>query len=723
MPVPALNKMLEQIQGMPLGPQSFADAGAQIELLAQEELDKARAAREDIEIATLVQRFYSDAKNARATYESRWYKNIDMYLGRQFTYWDSGQRSMVERPSPDYENRMCINIIEPIVRTESAKTSSVHPRASVLPASNDETDLRAAKAAEAIWDWHYESSEYHSGTYAVANFWRGQTGMGFGKMFYDQTAIDTQATEARMREFREQQRRLGPDAGLVEKPEPVRGCITSSPVTPFHFFVGDLTETTIQRQPWVMHAFVMPVEKAKMVYASHVEKRGRKWEPATVSANEIVNLSHLDIHSSSGSATDFVLVQELYIKEGAHELFPKGGMAVVAGGVLVGVARKGIPYEHGEYPFEALVGIETGSFYRKSVIESITPIQDDLNRFYNALAQQRDLLGKPMFYYDEGSFDPRRVRSKPGTHIPIRLGMRDPRPVQIVEPPSFAFNFVDRLMVHRDDISGQHQVSRATSPGADTAASALALLKETDDDYLSTTFDSIQQFTRTMARQYLALAIQFWDEPRMVKIAGVDQSLNVSAFIGSDIAGGTDVRIDGESVLPKSKAAKSAQITEWIDKGIIPPETGLEVLEMGNLGKVYDRIRRDKDAAAAEHTKLMNMTAEEIQQMQQQHQAQIEQMSAQVEQATGAAPDPSLVPPLEILPIHWYDNDAVHFEEHRLFANSAAYQILSPEQQQALDQHAQAHLERMQAMAMPAEDPAAEDAAGYDESAAPSAAA
>lgn len=717
MAIPQLDKILEKLNATTEA-QTFADQGEQILLFAEEQLEQARRSREDVNIAVLVEKLYSEARSARAVYERQWYKNLDMYLGRQFSDWDVSRSMMVERAKPDYENRLCINIIEPIIRTETAKTSSVHPRATVVPASNDDVDVRAARAAEAIWDWYYDTSNYHRGVYSVANFWRGITGVGYVKMFYDESAIDPQATEVRKKKVREQNRRLqasglaATDEGSVE---PVRGLITATPVSPFHLSVGDLTDTTIENQPWLIHSFTVPVERAKMVYGKYAEKAGKTWEPNTVSANELVNLMHLNIRTSGDGVTSHVLVHELYIKEGVHELFPKGGMAVVAGGTLVGVARDGMIYDHGEHPFGMLTGVETGGFYRKSVIESITPIQDDLNQFYNDLVRTRQLLGKPMFYYDEGSFDPRRVRSRPGVHIPIKLGMRDPRPLQMAEPPQFAFNLVDRLMIHRDDISGQHQVSRATSPGADTAASALALLKETDDDYLSTTFDSIQDLTRRMGSQYLSLAVQFWDEPRMVKVAGVEHALNVTAFRGADIAGGTDVRVDGESVLPKSKAAKIAQVTEWIDKGILPPEVGLDVLEMGNLGKVYDRIRRDRDAAANEHTMLMSLTPEMILEKQQEHQRQVEEMMAQVEQATGATPDPALAPPAPpIIPINWYDNHEVHYEEHRLFANSPSYGLLSPEQQKVLEEHATLHLAEIQATMMaadPNQQPMPEDAA------------
>lgn len=716
MAVPDLDAYLQRLDAAGMSGRPLVEVAGTMELFAKEDLDKARRTQTDAELLSLVNRWYQDCRSARASEEQKWYKNLDMYQGRQFTYWNTTTNQMVERPSPDYESRLCVNVVEPIIRTELSKTTSVHPRATVLPASNEQPDISAALAAESLLDWHYETSEYHTGTFSPANLWRALTGTGFGKTYYDPAAIDPAATEAAKRQFQQTRQQFiaqGLDPSGLE-PEPVRGLVTSDPVSPWHLFVPDVAQLSLQKQPYVIHAHLMPVEKARAVYSRYVDKPN--WNPATVSASEIVNIAHLGIRASAGSAaSDHVLVLEAYVKEHVTPLLPKGGLVVIAGNELVGLSTDGIPYDHGEFPFAMLTGIETGRFYRKSTIESVTPLQDELNRVYNQLIKQRDLLSKPMFFYDEGSTDPHRIRSRPGTFIPIRLGMRDPRSVPITEVPQYVFRLLEAWRVHLDDISGQHQVSRATSPGADTAASALALLKETDDDFLSTTFDSIQQFTRTMARQFLSLVIQYWQEPRLVKVTGMDRSVDVRTLMGSDIATGTDVRVDGESILPKSKAARAAQITEWIDKGIIPPEVGLEAMEMGTLGRVYDRLKVDKEAARRENTAIAKLTVEQVQAHRMQQQMQQQMLADNVTSIAGVPPT-QMPPAPPMFPVNWFDNHVVHFEEHRLFANSQEYAALDPDVQQVHEEHAMLHQEQMM-MQMASTAPVEEQPDAYDEQA------
>lgn len=715
MAVPKLDELLKRLEARGADELPLDQAASTIELLSHEDLERTRRENATANLVQLGMKWYSAAKTARAAEERQWYKNIDMYQGRQFTEWSDSQHRTVNTIAPDYEPRFCVNIVEPIITTELAKTTSIHPRASVLPASNEDLDIQAALAAEEIWDWFYETSDYHVNTYTTANLWRALFGTGFAKCYFDEGAVDTAATEVARRGFEEMaaQRMMaeGIDLSNLEPPA-VRGVIATEAVSPFHLFVGDLTELNFQRQPYIIHAYVMPEERAKALYSRHVKQPD--WKPQTVSASELVSLPHLGIQSGGNSTLDHVLVLEVYLKENTHPSFPDGGMFVIAGNELVGVSYDGIPYRHGEYPFAVLTGRETGRFYRKSTIESITPIQDELNKMYNQLIKQRDLMAKPMFYYDEGSLDPRRIRSKPGTYIPVRLGMKYPQPVPIQEVPQYVLQFIDRLGGHLEDISGQHQVSKATSPGADTAASALALLKEVDDDFLSTTFDSIRSFTRTMARHYLSLVVQFWDEPRMVKVAGLDHSIDVKQLTGADIANGTDVTVDGDSVLPKSKAARAAQITEWMDKGYIPPEIGLEAMEMGTLGRVYDKLKRDRDAARYENTLLSKMTVEQIAQAQAEAQAQMSQTMA-----AGSEIDPMMLEqsmePQPLLPINWYDNDAIHMEEHRAYANSQAYKGLPPEVQKEYELHYLAHEARAMQMMMQqqAMDPAAQQTEQY----------
>ena len=150
----------------------------------------------------------------------------------------------------------------------------------------------------------------------------------------------------------------------------------------------------------------------------------------------------------------------------------------------------------------------------------------------------------------------------------------------------------------------------------------------------------------TVARQVLSGMVQFWDAPRFIRVVGDDGAFDAKMLSQSDLKNGTDIFVEHESMLPKSKSAKIATIEGWVDKGIILPEQALEAMEMGTLGNVYKRIRLDRDSARRENVTLASMDPALVQQHYQQFQQQAQVASAEqgvMAAASGGAPvDPMM---------------------------------------------------------------------------------
>jgi hypothetical protein len=764
-PPAALSRILDSLRADGQSDAPVSATADHIEMLADSELKALKKTEDGKKISRVVRDWYKKCESARASEVRIWYKNLDMYQGRQFTDWDDTLKRMSEPTGPSYEPRIAVNIIEPIVRTELAKTSSKKPTASIAPASNDQADIMAAEAAEQQWEWYYFQSRFQTDVFNDANFWRAICGNGYIKTFYDMTEIDEAATDAARRAAQDmaaqtaaesQQADLQGLGALMTPPapidvQPIYGKIRSESVPPFNIFVPDLTELRIQRQDYVIHAYTMSLAKAKMVYAKVVPD---DWSPALVSPSSITPTLHVGVKGGNQAKPDSVEVLECWIKPNVHKQFPDGGLVITVADEIVAMSSDGMPYDHGEFPFAHLYSIETGRFYRKSVVQSVTPLQNELNRIYAQLIKAKNLMTKPQFFYRKGSVDPRRITSRAGQYIPVDFGSEFPQPVPMQGMPAYVMQLIADIRVYLDDISGQHQISRAQSPGAHTSASALALLQESDDSFLATTFDSIEAAVESVGRQELALVVQFWTEPRLVKVLGDERPFDAKMLRGADIKNGIDLRIDSQSGLPISKAGKIATITDWIDKKIISPEDGLDAMELGTLGKVYEKIKADKETARRENIEMRDadvgaISAWTAQQQQMQAQAAEQAAAAQQQDSamqelqgiynyqppaaepaapTGALPAPvptrqsgpnattqpgavapalpgnqlvgaaapaPLAPQKPIFyPINWYDNDTVHMAEHRLYANSQEYRLLDPAIQQVFEDHYYAHLKR-----------------------------
>lgn len=639
------------------------DPAETLYMLSQKELNKRRKNDEDFTaLRDEIKRWRTNADANRLPYEQQWLANLDMYEGRQFNHWDPQRRTTVERLKPDGEVRIAMNFIQPIVRTELAKTTSSHPTASVQPASNDDADILAAQAAEAVWEWLYSEEKVQSRVLNQANFWRAITGNGFVKTYVDMHAEDTAATAAAMKAWRDENAARSAEMtsllGTPPKPDPVYGKVTFTAVNPFHLYFGDLMEPDIQKQPWIIQAALIPVERAKAIYSSVMPA---DWEPKKVSAGSVFDFNRLGMRPDQHGA-DMTMVLEAWIQPHVTKHLPMGGLVIIVDDEIVAMSE-GLPYDHGKLPYQHIYTVETGRFYRKSVIDALTPLQHEFNRIFAQLIKYKNIASAPRWFFRQGAVDPTRVRNVAGQWIPITLGMEYPKLVDLPEIPSYVTNLIDAIKQVVDDISGQHQVSRAIAPGADTAASAISILREADDDYLSNTMDSLENCVESMAQQGISLGVQTWEEPRLIKIAGDSARTSAQVLTGSDIATGTDIRTTVGSGLPQSRSARQALVKELMDGGYVDPATGLKVIAEGALGKLMSRLTIDEDQAERENVLMARVTEEEYRQWEattQQAMAELAVEDPETAQLGAQAEEEGLAQGPIFFPINEFDNHAVH---------------------------------------------------------------
>jgi hypothetical protein len=733
------------------------------EALVMYEAAELKAAKEDDAtkaISAWVKDRFARAKNDRQMVERQWLKNIDMVEGRQFTKFDpsSGQNKMRPIPARRGQPQIALNIIEPRIRTEIAKTGASHPSATVAPASDDDDDIQAAQAAQAVWEWFDQSTDFHVKVFNQANYWRAVCGVGFAKIYYDHDKVDTAATELAKKRFLAEMAAAAeaPAMGLPpQPPAPVRGKIVGQHVNPFNLYVADHSITDLQEQPYIFHTYPMPVGEAKMRYAAYVEDPD--WNPGHVEVDESTRANLRRTTSAGKQNPDTTMVMETWIRPGVEPRFPRGGVVITIGDEIVAMSKEKFPYDFEKYPFAVLTGIENGRFYRRSLVESLIPLQADFNKTAGLIMQTKNQMANQGFFYDSGSLDPRKITNQIGQWIGTDVSFRRPEAIPTKEIPQYVIQWMQQLSTLTDDISGQHQVSRAIAPGADTAASAIQILQEKDDDFLASTLASIDHAFKDAATFVIGLAIQFWDEPRLVKIAGAERSFAVHQLTGADIASGTDIRVDPQTGLPTSKAGRIAVLTEWADKQYITPSQFLLAVGTGALGKVESMINADLAQAERENVEMQKLDPAEIVAAQEQELAELQ---GQIAEQQGAGPegapapeeggnpfggivDPAvgleegaeapqgaepasaeevpgetaegataaagmaMAPPTgpAAFPINEFDNHMVHAETHARFMKGQTYKGLDPAVQEVFLEHWRAHTQAgaMQQAAMAAQ--------------------
>ena len=555
-------------------------------------------------------------------------------------------------------------------------------------------------------------------------WWTLITGTGYLKCYWDQSVVDEQSGDV--------------------------GDIIISPVTPFHVFVPDLREVELENQLYVINAYTRPVELVKRQYAAELAETEIK--ASVVAANEVMDDAYLNL-KAGGAQPDSVLVQEMWMKPGAHPDFPKGGLITVVDTHVVAMVTDGIPYATGEYPFIKFDHIPTGKFYAESVIVDLISLQREYNRTRSQIVEAKNRMAKPQLMAPKGSVDPSKITTEPGIVIEYRPGLDPPRPMPLQPLPAYVIQELERCIGDMEDISSQHATSKGAAPTGVTAATAISYLQERDDSLLTHTYDSVEQGMEKLARQYLGHVVQYWDYPRTVKVVGDDGAFDTMVLKGSDIKNGTDIRMQAGTSLPQSKAAKQALIMDMMTRQFITPDQGLRIMEIGGVQKLYEQLQVDERASQRENLKMKTMDPNLILGWENQKN-QADALAAQQAGAVGVpqgllppeadpalasllgpnsqAPDPN-APQMDpttpqpnpignlgspgavdpqtgmpapsaqmplLVPTNTWDNHAVHIEIHNRFRKGQTFDKLGPEIKTLFESHIKQHQDALNASSM-----------------------
>lgn len=631
---------------------------------------------------------YNKMKNAMDPLKRQWHLNMAFYKGDQ--YMDIVNDRLIKLPASERRVRLTINRIKPVVRTELARMTTQDPTAEVVPATSETKDVLAAKAAEQVFLSTRERLKLKK-LILQACWWTSVCGTGYIKTTWNKEKIETY-----------------PDGQVAQ------GDLTYTALSPFHVLVPDLLEPEIQEQGYVFNVFTKPIDWVKAKWNNILPD---DIKPSVVSSTEIMDESRLNIRGSSQQGKpDSCLIIEAWIKPGACKLLPKGGLVTVVDKYIVALAEEGLPYAHGDFPFAKFESVPTGSYYAASVIEDLIQPQRELNRIRSQKAEARNKMGNPGIAYYKGSLDPNKYTNGIGQLVEIMPGMAMPTNLPVPQIPNFVAEEQEEILRDVEDISGQHQVSKGNTPSGVTAATAIQFLQEQDNSYMSTVFDSIEEAVKVIASHTIQLFIQFVDSKRMIKIVGRDGAISTEWLTGSDIRTGTDIRVEGGSSLPTSKAARIAMIMDLMTKGMIPPEMGLELMGLPNWEAYWDVTKVDQRQAERENVRLSQLPVEDVQAERQAREEQKQQTLMEVAVSMGANPEEidldslaTLDPQFAqlaaqfdgpIMKVNDFDNHEVHIEIHNRFRKSQDYETLDESLQEEFDRHVAKHEEMLQQKAM-----------------------
>lgn len=636
----------------------------------------------DGKLCTKIDKQFERCVELRQQFERQWYLNIAFYFGRQWVGWTgipgAGKYTLQDYPVRNRsEVRVVANKVQPVIRNELTKLCKEEPQWYVIPATAENEDLAAARAAELISESIMDTGGYNRAR-REATWWALMCGTGYLTQYP-----------------------AGGNSGEYGKIIP--DIIKLKKIPTFNIYVPNLQEEDIEEQPYVQHVYMADPSALSATFKCDVPT-----EELPTGADFQTRLLQMMGVNNNNSTSRGALVKEAYIKP-CHE-YPEGALIITSGGKLLYMneklkqipdpdftpvggevpkkiwtrdkqitpeeesMHKGLnnsmgyktceyPFKHKQYPFSKIDHIPSGRYYGLSVVEGIIPIQKEYNRARSQIRMGANRTSSPQWTYEVGSLeDPRKLNNEPGVVIPVRPGFKPPAPIQNPEYPSYAIQDQERILKDLDDFSGQYEVSHGRTPPGVEAASAIAYLQEENDTRLYHTSASIEEATQKTGYQVLSLVQQFWSPEKIIKVTSRNNKDDVEAFKVADMKDNTDFRVEPGSMAPKSRAARQALVLELMKNGWIDPKDGLQYLQLVETNRLWEDMQLDS--------------------------RQVQRENMLFKKGGG-------------ITVHSYDNNELHVMYHQKWMKTQDFDLLPEQIKQRVELHVQAHKLELMKLAPP----------------------
>lgn len=490
---------------------------------------------------------FESRRRSRKSLERVWELNLNFVRGNQYCrLTESGELIPTER-AYDWEQRRVYNHIAPIIDTRLAKLSRIRPALAVRAASDDEKDRNASEIASAILSYEQEAADL-DGVISSATMWSEICGTAFYKTVWNSS--------------------YGKKLGVTESGESVNeGGVNVAAVSPFEIYPFSLSEESLEMQPSIIHAKLLPVTEIYSIYGVRLEGK------------ELSSFKLIGYEKKPNTDINFELVLEKYERPSAER--PEGRLTVVAGEMLLYDGP--LPYINGEngqraYPFVKQVSVPSvGSFFGSSVVERLIPVQRAYNAVKNRKHEYLNLISMGTVAVEEGSVDVDELADgglAPGKVIVYRQGGAAPEMLTLGSVPEEFWKEEESLLAEFNKVSGTGELSEnANYFSGVTSATGLQLIIEQDDARLNVSYQSVKRAVRNIGRQILRLYRQFATDVRLLKLAQKDGKIKIYCFKGSDISG-DDVVLEADTDLNLSPAQRRTVICELMDRGLFSDGEG-----------------------------------------------------------------------------------------------------------------------------------------------------
>lgn len=605
-----------------------------------------------------LQNLHRQAKGVRDRFIPDWYMNLAFYLGQQWLYWNRGRLDMPRLK--DWRQTPVDNRILPVVDGRTARKVKNRPAFICTPFTADEADIDASRIGEKVLDADWDGLDLQNKLFQAIKF-AEICGAGFWKIYWNSSKgkradflFDSASGQPVLQNGGQPVRAdtLAQVPDGLEARTIATGDICVDVLSPFEIFPDPLA-TSLGECEWIIEEKVRSVEYVRSRFGVELPP------DAGAPIGPVETRLFSSLTWSSGDAEEYkgVRVMEFWSRPSTE--YPQGKRCVWAADRIL--LEEDNPFD--PMPYIMFEGIKSPNrFWPTSLVTQLRGPQTYLNKTLAQIQENAMRIGNPSLMKSRHANV--KYTGLPGEEILYDSTVADAVPsyLQPPEMPVYVREQLSRIEDSIAEISGVHDVSKATVPSGVTAASAINLLQEADDTRIG---PEIQQMERAIAdagTKVLKLRARYNSDERLIRIAGEDGNWDIFSFRGQMLGQDPNVDVQAGSAMPRSKAAKQAAMNEVLAMAF---QYGIEFdprdlrrffkdYEVGGLERLFDTISSDESQVQREN-RLMSQG--------------------------------------QAVNINDFDNHEIHIAGHNEFRKSARFQQLSPPVQNIFNVHVAAHQE------------------------------
>ena len=647
-----------------------------------------------------------ELQSERELMERQWKLNLSFYKGKQYVFYNRKSRRMESLPTDDgdkprYRVRLVANQIAPNSNGLLARLTKTKPTFFATPAQADYEAIKATEVAESLLDYWWDTFSLGSKR-EEAMLWAIICGNGFWKITWDDKVgssvklmlnPDGEPIVNPIIEhlFKDRLGKMGLDAGEFEK-EVFEGEIKVDVMAPFDVLLDDSAQVFEDCK----YAFCVHPMSSDEIYSRY----NVRLKPNAINRYPDETLPGMFGTTSGKTKQNVRTVFVGYFLPGPE--FPEGRYVAFTKSPNIVLYDGPWPYPFKKLPLVKFPGMRIpGQLYDTSVVEQAIPLQKELNRTLSQMIEYKNLTLKPQMLAPVGSLR-QRMTDEPGAIFEYNpVAGKVPEAIPIQSLPSYVFQHLQDLGQRLRDTFGLNEISDGAVPPNVEAGIAIDLLQEAATDRLAPQILMMEKGLERAGNMMLELAQRYYNEPRLIMLAGAGSKAKVSRFESADIIAGVQVKVETGSGLPRTRAGKQARVMQMLQMGIISPTKAYKYLDMADFKTLQAQFEADEEQAMRENDRLI--VGEPINKpaaikAQQELMMQIE--NPQVDPNTGR---PAAVTPEALMQVMDaglaplpFENHASHLETHALYMKSPEFEDLPLEIQERFQKHYQFTMTAMQ---------------------------